>query len=392
MRVLLMTDWNPLWGGSEVYARTLRTGLRQAGDEVRLLTSSVSPEGRATADEVAWASDSPLGKAFLQIGNPFAAAKVRDVVRRFRPDVALVNMFALYLSPTALTALGRVPFVLLITDYKLMCPTGSKLLPDGRSCSRPAGRACLEEGCLGTAHWLRDQLRYRLMRDAVGRASQILACSRSLQRSLREEGIAGEVETLPVDAPGAGFRSAPDAAPLLLFVGRLDREKGVDTLLEAFARVLERVKDARLRIVGRGPLLPSLQALAHRLQVSDRVTFAGWREPARVEDDLAQAWAVVAPSTWPEPFGLVAVEAMVRGVPAIVTNHGGFAETVEHGVSGLHVPPDDAPALAAAMEAVATGAAFPTHRIEPAVVDRIREAYDLKGHVQRLRERFEALM
>ncbi len=388
MRILLMTDWNPLSGGAEIYAQTLRSGFRQAGDEVRLLTSSASPEARRVADDVAWASDSALAKAMLQLGNPFASAKVRETVRRFRPDIALVNMFALYLSPAALTALGEVSFVLLISDYKLICPTGAKLLPDESVCHRPAGRACLEEGCLGRAHWLRDQLRYRLLRRAARRARQVLACSRSLQRTLREAGIDSEVETLPVQESSRDLCSAPAPEPRFLFVGRLDREKGVDVLLDAFARLRQRVPHARLRIVGRGPLRASLEALAARLDLSDAVTFRGWRDRAGVEEEVGRAWALVAPSRWVEPFGLVAVEAMVHGVPAIVSDHGGLAEAVEHGVSGLHVPPGDVPALAAAMEDVATAKTFPTHRLEPQVVAGIRAKHDLESHVRRLRERF----
>ena len=391
MRILLMTDWNPLSGGSEVYASALRSGFRLAGEDVHLLTSGVSPEAKRVADDVAWASDSALGKALLQLGNPFAGAKVRETVRRFRPDVALVNMFALYLSPTALTALGAVPFVLMVSDYKLICPTGAKLLPDASLCERPAGRACLEEGCLGPAHWLRDQLRYRLLLRASRRARQILTCSRSVQRALRDAGIESEVETLPIEGPSHRFRPQPAPEPLFLFVGRLDREKGVDVLLHAFARVRERVPDARLRIVGRGPQRPILEALADRLNQSGAISFAGWRDPAGVEEEIASAWAVVVPSRWAEPFGLVAVEAMVRGVPAIVTDHGGLAETVEHGVSGLLVPHDDVPALAAALEGVATAETFPAHRLERDVVSRIRAKHDLARHIRCLRERFEGV-
>jgi len=391
MRILLMTDWNPLSGGSEIYASTLRSGFRRAGDDARLLTSSVSAEARRVADDVAWASESPLAKAALQLGNPFAGAKVRETVRRFRPDVALVNMFALYLSPTALTALGGVPLVLMVSDYKLICPTGAKLLPDASLCARPAGRACLEQGCLGTAHWLRDQLRYRLLRRAARRARQILACSRSVQRALGDAGIDSEVETLPVEEPSPRFRSQPSHEPLFVFVGRLDREKGADVLLHAFTRLRERVPDARLRIVGRGPLLTILEALADRLNQSGAISFVGWRDPAGVEEEIAAAWAVVVPSRWAEPFGLVAVEGMVRGVPAIVTDNGVLAETVENGVSGLHIRPDDVPALAAALEKVATATAFPTHRLDPEVVARIRAEHDLARHVRRLRARFEAL-
>lgn len=391
MRVLLVSDWNPLFGGAEAYALWLRDGLRAAGDEARLLTSSVSPRARAVADYVAWATDAVAGKAFLQIANPLAAVKVREVVRSWRPDVALVNMFALYLSPAAIMALGDVPFVLSITDYKPICPTGAKLLPDGSICARPAGRACLESGCLGLSHWLRDQLRYELIRRAVRRARAVLACSRSLQRSLLAEGIVSDVDRLAVPAPRPGLRTLPAPEPRFIFVGRLDAEKGVETVFSAFARLRKRVPHARLRILGRGPLRASLEAMADRLGQSAAISFLGWCEPSEVEEEMARAWTVVVPSRWAEPLGFVAIEAMVRGVPALVSDHGGLAETVEHGVSGLRVSPGDVSAFAAAMEDVATGRMFPTHRLDPRVTARIAAEYDIDGHVRRMRERFFAI-
>jgi len=212
-----------------------------------------------------------------------------------------------------------------------------------------------------------------------------------LQRALPDAGIDSDVEPLPVEDRSPGFRSQPAREPLFVFVGRLDPEKGVDVLLRAFTLLRERASSARLRIVGRGPLRASLEALAGRLSLSGAVSFAGWRDPAGVEEELAPAWAAVVPSRWAEPFGLVAVEAMVRGVPAIVTHHGGLAETVEHGVSGLHVPPENVAALAKALDAVATATTFPTHRLEPHVVDRIRARHAMTLHVRRLRERFEAV-
>jgi glycosyltransferase involved in cell wall biosynthesis len=275
---------------------------------------------------------------------------------------------------------------------KLICPTGAKLLPDASVCKRPVGRACLQERCLGAAHWLRDSLRYRLLLRASRRARQILVCSRSLQRTLHDAGIDSDVEELPVEEPSPGFCSQPAREPLFVFVGRLDREKGVDVLLHAFALLRERVPGARLTIVGRGPLRASLEALAGRLSLLGAVSFAGWRTPAGLEEELAPAWAAVVPSRWAEPFGLVAVEAMVRGVPAVVTDHGGLAETVDHGVSGLHVPPENVAALARALEAVATATTFPTHRLEPHVVGRIRARHVMTLHVRRLRERFEAVL
>jgi glycosyltransferase involved in cell wall biosynthesis len=83
------------------------------------------------------------------------------------------------------------------------------------------------------------------------------------------------------------------------------------------------------------------------------VAFRGRLPFAGVEHELLDAWALVAPSLWAEPFGMVAPEAIVRQVPVIATRTGGFADTVVDGVTGLLVPNGDESALADAMLAVA---------------------------------------
>ncbi len=94
----------------------------------------------------------------------------------------------------------------------------------------------------------------------------------------------------------------------------------------------------------------------------------------------------MAPSLHAEPLGLVAIEAMVHGVPVIASATGGFAETVREGVSGLLFANGDEPALVRALEAVAQRRAFPTQRVGDEVVRRISEAHSLERHVLRLRQ------
>ena len=81
-------------GGAETYANTVRAGLSAAGDEVRLLTSRTGSVADRTADFVAYATEQFPLQAALQVANPFAAAQARAAVRTFRPDVALVHLFA----------------------------------------------------------------------------------------------------------------------------------------------------------------------------------------------------------------------------------------------------------------------------------------------------------
>lgn len=386
MRILLITDWNRGQGGTEAYMSWLRAGLTAAGDEVRLLTSSAGNAADGSADYVAYGSNRLLGQTFLQVVNPFAMATLRRALREFRPDVVLVNTFAYHLSPAVLLALRGWPVVLLIADYKCICPIGSKLLPNGSICQVHAGWICHRNGCISLPHWLRDQPRYALMRNGINAVTKILACSEWMRRALAAEGIASEVVTLPVPQPGAGFQRLPATRPTFVFCGRLEVEKGVPLLLRAFARVHGIIPDATLRIIGSGPPRPALEQLAAELHIASNVTFAGWLDPPQIEEHLADGWALVVPSLWAEPLGLVAIEAIVRGVPVIASQSGGLSEVVEAGRSGLLFLNGDETALMECMLAIAQGRAFPEHTLAAEVIRHATSRHALDVHVEKLRQ------
>lgn len=392
MRVLLITDWNRDHGGAENYMVLLRDGLRSAGDEVRLLTSSAGTAANGEAEHVAFASNRVAAQAFLQIANPFAGALVRRVSAEMRPDIAVVNMFAHHLSPSIFRALGRTPAVLLVSDYKCICPIGSKLLPDESLCQVKAGWNCLRHGCLDPVHWLRDRARYARIDAAVREVDRVIACSEAVKRQLARNDIASEVMLLPASTPSGRFDREPAREPLFLFCGRLDREKGAGLLLRAFARMRAEVPQARLRIAGRGALRPTLEALAGQLGLTNAVEFCGWLKPAQVEEELRRAWALVVPSLWAEPLGLVAIEAITRGVPVIASAEGGLAETVQHEISGLLFPNNDEMALSAHMLAVARSEKFPGHRLPEQIIAQTRDLFDLERHIARMRRLFLELI
>jgi glycosyltransferase involved in cell wall biosynthesis len=384
MRILLVSDWMSRPGGSEAYVVSLRDALRARGDDVTLLTCGPGEAGAGHADRRVRGTDAVAAQAMLQIYNPVAAAAVRSAVRELDPQVALVVAFAYHLSPAVFPALRGVPTALAVMDYKYTCPTGSRLLPDATLCDARAGAVCLRRGCVALPHWLRDQPRYALIRRAVAGADRVVCASRWVQRVLAASGIAAEQIAYPIRPPGPAFRRAPAASPTFVFCGRLSREKGVELLLRAFARLRPELPGARLRVVGDGPQRAELERLATALDVGDAVTFTGWLEPALVERHLVDAWALVAPSLWAEPFGLVALEAIVRGVPVVASATGGFGETIDDGVTGLLFPNRDEEALTRCMRSVGLRSAFPTHAIAPGVVARTMDAYGPTRHVERL--------
>ncbi|MFM7815600.1 MAG: glycosyltransferase family 4 protein [Verrucomicrobiota bacterium] len=385
MRILLITDWNRGRGGAESYITGLREGLEREGDEVRLLTSSAGTAGDGHAHYVAFGTENLAAQAVLQIANPFAAATVRRAVLGFRPDVAVVNMFAHHLSPAALLPLDGTPSVLLVSDYKCLCPVGSKLLPDGTLCQELPGTVCWRKGCTGLLHWMRDLPRYALLRSRLGRFRRIVACSEWVRAALERHGVDAETLLFPSPAASTAYCRAPSPSPLLLYVGRLDREKGVEGLLRAFARASESFPDALLRLAGQGPLRSVLEGLASELGIADRVTFLGWLDTAAIERELTQAWSLVVPSLWAEPLGLVAVEAVVRGVPVIASEHGGLAEIIEHGISGLLFPNGDVATLEDRLRRILRGETFPGHHLPAPIIEDIRRRFDPTDHVRSLR-------
>jgi glycosyltransferase involved in cell wall biosynthesis len=130
----------------------------------------------------------------------------------------------------------------------------------------------------------------------------------------------------------------------VVFAGRVVTPKGVGILIRAAREV-----DAEFVICGDGRQLSAMRALARRLGVEQRVCFRGWLDADQLADEFANASLVVVPSLWPEPFGIVGIEAFAAGRPAVASATGGTGDWLEDGVSGLSVQPGDARKLAHAL-------------------------------------------
>jgi len=176
----------------------------------------------------------------------------------------------------------------------------------------------------------------------------------------------------------------PSADPAFVVVGRLAREKGLDTLLHALAQARRDIPGIRLRVIGDGPLRSALARLTRALRLDDAVTFTGWLPMTEVDVQIADAWALVAPSRWAEPLGLTVLEAMSRGIPVIASATGAFAETVDEGITGLLFPNGDVAALARCLVDVASGrrlrAGIPQEHAE-----RVQRTHHLDTHIEWLR-------
>jgi len=133
----------------------------------------------------------------------------------------------------------------------------------------------------------------------------------------------------------------------VLFVGQVIRGKGVDLMLKALADLKG---EWQATIVGEGSFLESCKQLAVKLGIADRVTFPGWVPHAELDSYYQSASMLVVPSRWPEPFGMVGIEAMARGRPVVAFANGGIPDWLDHGTTGLLVPPADITAMTTAIQ------------------------------------------
>lgn len=196
--------------------------------------------------------------------------------------------------------------------------------------------------------------RYALLRGRLMRRGELfLAVSAAIRREAVAQGFPEErtiTHHVGVDLRRFAKGGAPEKG-LVLHVGRLVAKKGTALLIDAFAKVLARRPEARLVIIGDGPLRPALERRAAGLGLGGSVRFLGARPPEEVADWMRCAWLLAAPSVTAadgdrEGLPTVVVEAAASGLPVVGTRHSGIPEAVEDGRSGFLIEEGDGGALA----------------------------------------------
>jgi glycosyltransferase involved in cell wall biosynthesis len=157
---------------------------------------------------------------------------------------------------------------------------------------------------------------------------------------------------LAVDpGPGAGGGYA-------IFAGRLCVEKGVETLLRAWAELSEA---PALKIVGDGPLSDLVRRAAER---DERIEWLGWRSPDDVLDLIGGARCLILPSLFHEAFGRVVIEAYAKGTPVLAARRGALAEIVEEGLTGHLFEPGSSSELIAKLRLLTAESSYTAMRLQ----------------------------
>ena len=178
--------------------------------------------------------------------------------------------------------------------------------------------------------------------------------------------------------------------PLLIFVGRMVREKGVAELIESLGILRESFPEVRALLVGEGPDRPAFQALAEGLGLGDRLSFTGWVEASQVPGLLGAADIYVGPSHT-EAQGLAFLEAMWAGIPVVAARVGGIPDVVRHQETGLLVEPGSPRQVAEAVTRIRSDAGLASGLARRAR-DLVRTSYSRDAAAARFSALFESLL
>jgi glycosyltransferase involved in cell wall biosynthesis len=275
-----------------------------------------------------------------------AVAEVERRIARHEPDVVHCHNLFPALSPAVLRATrDKAPTVITLHNYRFLCLPAT-FLRDGRICEDCLNRlpwpgvvhGCYQGSVAASAALASSLVLHRTI-DTYQHIRLYIAISEFVRQKHVEGGLPGE---RTVVKPHFAWRVEPRQGPgeYFMYLGRLSPEKGVSTLVDAWAQV-----SGKLLIIGDGPEASRLRETAPA-NVEFRRTVA----PSAVPRLLRGARAILSPSVSHEGAGKVVLEAYAAAVPALVSRAGGLPEVVQDEVTGLVLPPSDPEAWARAAD------------------------------------------
>ncbi len=331
MKILVAHTAYQQKGGEDTVFHNETALLEEAGHDVHRLV--------LTNDHISGFKAKALAAVHV-LKNPDSVSLFSKALQDFKPDIVHIHNFFPTLSPAVIecAAEQKVPVVLTLHNFRPLC-VGGILLRDGQICedcvtgTRLSGllhrcyrNSLIGSACVSTIGPYLKKLISSYPNTITLIALTHFAKSRYLKGNFPDESIVVRGNCLNDIGRGEELRDNK-----ILYIGRMTKEKGVETFLQAASDL-----DINIDLIGDGPEKESLQKYS-----SDKVRFLGLLSPKEVMAHLKKAQALVVPSHWYEGFPMVVLEAMATGTPLLVSEIGSLAEIVQDHKTGRVIPAGD---------------------------------------------------
>lgn len=402
MKILLVNKFHYIKGGSETYYFSLADLLRARGHEV--IFFSMKDEKNVSCPQEPWfvdhvdfnAAGNPArtaGAALHLLYSREAGRKIGDLIDRERPDIIHLNIFQSQLTASVVDAAKKrgIPLVYTAHDLKSICP--NYLMMHHR-------KIC--EDCLDGHYWhcfrngcMKDSRAKSLLASMEAYVYKVLKTYRKIDWVITPSAFyKGRMEkagvfSCPIEhirnflPAGTDFEAGGAGGDYFLYFGRLSREKGILTLVKAFA---ESGVEKKLLIAGTGPEEEDIRRLISELGQEESISLVGFKRGKELRHLVAGAACVCLPSEWYENGPYSIMEAQALGRPVIVSSNGGLPELVEDGRTGLIARPGDAGDLAEKIRCMAEA------EMDPVLIrDRAASMYDANQYASHVLDIYRKL-
>ncbi len=395
MRILIATSHRNLVGGVEKYLQGTLPCLAERGHQLALAYEyRFNPRSERV--------DAPHLKLPCVGTEEAGLDRALQFVRDWKPDV--VYSQGLESADLQSALLDQYPTVFYAHNYVGTCASSEKChaFPTPRPCDRQFGPACMALWYPRRCGGLNPLTMWKMYLLSAARYTQlpkyaaVFVASAHMRLEYLRHGVEPDkiqVMALPNPSEGAesGAAARDGSRGRLLFLGRFTRLKGAAELLRAIPMAEKRLgRPLNVTVAGDGPERENLQDLANRQRLI--AEFPGWVGSAQKADLIDRADLLVVPSLWPEPFGLVGIEAGAHGLPAVAFDVGGISDWLIPGYSG-ELAPADPPTAEGLADAITRALSDPAHYADLCRGAReVAGRFTLAAHVSKLEGTLEAVL
>ena len=313
--------------------------------EMALLSQTENTEALTFHNKKGWIGALQF---MLLVWNIFAAKKIRSKIRQYQPDIIHIHNWHYAIGPIVFRVAKKagIPLVHTLHNYRLLCPSATllynkQLFTDSIKATFP-WKAIFKKvyrNSFFKTFWLAFSVWFHKKIGTWKMIDKYIVLTESAKNLFVHSslGIPGQKIIVKPNFVKRNGQISGKRKNHFMFIGRLSEEKGIHVLLEAFTN-----SNYELHIAGSGPLKEKVLEVC---TTSSNIKYIGNLNKDDVVIAMNSCTALIFPSIWYEPFGLVIIEAFSSGCPLLASNIGSPAELVQHGINGFHFEAGNATAL-----------------------------------------------
>jgi len=337
MKILMLHGHYSETGGSEVIINHQIAGLRHRGHEVLYFCFGDKNIDEKNLIVVKEPASKLLRYIYQLVIHPKGFAKLKKTIKIFQPDVIHLHNIDRHVL-TFLLPVKRYRVIRSIHDFGMVCPSFWGIHKDDREiCDPGIGLQCIRHGCLNPLSYPFYYYLFKIKRFfQKKRIQNYIVATHVMKKYMESQGFKN-ISVAPYFTDKRQNTEEHSISRKILFVGKLEENKGCHFLLSAFQIVSKHMPDAVLSIVGSGAEEVKLKTLSRSLNISAKVNFIGTVSHQDIGKQYSDAALVVVPSICMDNSPIVVYEALSFGKPVVASSRGGIPELITNGYNGFLV-------------------------------------------------------